>query len=56
MSMSDAMRAELDRRLAELDAEPPAEAAARELPAGDARWLAVLLVAALVGVAIQQYL
>jgi hypothetical protein len=54
MSMSDAMRAELDRRLAELEAEPPASASARDLPVGDTRWLGVLLLVALEGVAIQQ--
>jgi hypothetical protein len=54
MHLSHTLRHELERRLALLDAEHREEPTARELPRGDNVWLALLLVAALIGVAVLQ--
>lgn len=54
MDLSDEMRAELERRLAEIEAESPEESAARDLPASEAWVLGLLLLLALIGAAIQR--
>jgi hypothetical protein len=54
MHLSDEMRAELERRLIEIEAESPEDAARRDLPARDAWLLGLLLLIGLVAVAIQQ--
>jgi len=54
MALSDDLQAELDRRIDLAERERADDPAFVDLPAADRRWLLVLLVLSLVGVAVLQ--
>jgi hypothetical protein len=54
MHLSDAMRAELERRLADIAREQADDPAFRDLPAADVASLVILLVGAVVGTVLLQ--
>ncbi len=54
MHLSDAMRAELERRLARIAHEQAEDPAFRDLPATDVGWLVAFLVCSIVGTVLLQ--